>query len=123
MDPAHGQRPLVALVSHDPRLEWSLAISGSGWATLFQGSLEGLDQFKAGAGVMCGLHIEHVDSNGWNLEIVQTEFKQSAAVLMHWAIRDRGLIVGKSILDPINCTDWQSPRGDSAEDRRGILLV
>lgn len=94
----YGQRPLVALGSHDPLLEWSLAMSGSGLATLFQGSLEGLDQFKAGAGVMCGLHIEHLDSDGWNLEIVQTEFKQSAAVLMHWAIRERGLIVRKGSL-------------------------
>ena len=43
-------RPDVIGGSHDPLLDWALRESGAGLATLFDGSLDGLDRFAAGEG-------------------------------------------------------------------------
>lgn len=83
----------VVLGSHDPVLEWALSASGSGLPTLFSGSYDGITRFNRREGVVCSIHIENQQSDGWNTEVVQQELKGSPCVLLHWAKRERGLLV------------------------------
>ena len=83
----------VVLGSHDPVFEWALGASGSGIPTLFSGSYDGLQRFKNREGIICAIHIENADQSGWNSEIVNQELSNSQSVLVHWARRERGLIV------------------------------
>lgn len=83
----------VVLGSHDPVFEWALGVSGSGIPTLFSGSYDGLQRFKNREGIICAIHIENADQSDWNSEIVNQELANSQSVLVHWARRERGLIV------------------------------
>lgn len=88
-------RPAVFLGSHDPFLEWALRQSECGLATYFDGSSDGLKRFAADEGIATGLHIP--GANGWNTEAVQAECGQKNAVLISWAARSRGLVLGKGV--------------------------
>lgn len=83
--------------SHDPLLEWAIRESGCGLAMQFDGSLSGLDVFENHGAVATGLHVLNVNGNPdttvWNTHAVQTRFATSNVVLVHWAMRQQGLIV------------------------------
>ncbi len=98
---AIAERPPVFLGSHDPLLDWALRESRCGLATFFDGSLDGLDRFGRNEGVATGLHIYDPAREEWNLPAVTTRFGASPAVLVEWAWRDRGLIVGPDYADTI----------------------
>lgn len=83
----------VVLGSHDPVFEWALSASGSGLPTLFSGSYDGLSRFRRREGSVCSIHIENLASEGWNLEIAQQQLAGTPSVLMHWAKRERGLLI------------------------------
>ncbi len=83
----------IVVGSHDPVFEWALSASGSGIPTLFSGSFDGLQRYKKREGVICAIHIENTDQSGWNSEIMNQELASSPSVLVHWARRERGLIV------------------------------
>lgn len=85
-------RPAICLGSSDPLLEWALSQSRSGIATLFDGSLDGLERFEAGGGIAAGLHIADVESGHWNLPALRERGLRDA-VLLSWARRERGLVV------------------------------
>ena len=85
--------PDVVLGSHDPILEWALGASGSALPSLMGGSLDGLARFERGEGSVCGIHIPNTDGTGWNLEAMAARFHDRPVVLIHWALRERGLIV------------------------------
>ncbi|WP_306029774.1 helix-turn-helix transcriptional regulator [Stappia sp. MMSF_3263] len=90
--PGHeAARPQVVLGSHDPLLEWALRESGSGLATFFDGSLDGLDRFDRLEGIAAGLHV--VEDEGWNRELIARRFRFRPVVLVEWAWRSRGIIV------------------------------
>src|SRR6056297_2175322 len=55
-------RPAICLGSHDPLLEWALRQARCGLASFFDGSLDGLDRFRAGEGMAAGLHLHDVQS-------------------------------------------------------------
>lgn len=93
------ERPNVVLGSHDPLLEWALRESGSGLASFFDGSFDGLDRFAEQRGIAAGLHIPE-DNEGepgeplaWNIASVDEYFGYRPVVLVEWAWRERGLIV------------------------------
>lgn len=90
-------RPNVVLGSHDPLLEWALRESGSGLASFFDGSLDGLDRFAGQEGVASGLHVPEDGAGagelGWNTETISARFGFRPVVLLQWAWRERGLIV------------------------------
>ncbi|MXQ06820.1 helix-turn-helix domain-containing protein [Alphaproteobacteria bacterium GH1-50] len=86
-----AERPAVFLGSHDPLLEWAIRHSGSGLATIFDASLDGLRRFQAGEGVAAGLHI-HEDDGGWNRTTVAGAVGNANAALVHWTRRERGFV-------------------------------
>lgn len=86
--------PNVMLGSHDPLLEWALRESGSGIAAYFDGSGDGLRRFADGEGVAAGLHLYDADDRTWNVNAVAKPFGARPVVLVEWARRQRGLIVG-----------------------------
>ena len=85
-----GPRPDICAGSHDPLLDWAARESGSGLATLFDGSFGGVERFSASQAALCGLHIP--EAGGWNVETVKRRGLQDC-VLIAWATRIQGLIV------------------------------
>ena len=88
-----SERPQVVLGSHDPLLEWALRESECGLASLFDGSLDGLERFGNREGITTGMHVPDADGNGWNVEVVSRQFMFKPVVLIEWARRRRGLIL------------------------------
>ncbi len=97
-----AERPAVFLGSHDPLLDWALRESRCGLATFFDGSLDGLDRFERNEGVATGLHIYAPAHEEWNVPAVAKRFGARPAVLVEWAWRDRGLIVGPDQAETIS---------------------
>lgn len=85
--------PRVILGSYDPLLEWALRESGSGLATFFDGSLDGLDRFANREGIASGVHIYEPEGDDWNRPVISARFANEFVVLVEWAWRQRGLIV------------------------------
>ena len=86
-------RPAVILGSHDPVFEWAISASGCGLPAFLNGSMDGFDRYRNREGIACGIHIENPSKTGWNTEFVSEYLAQSPTVLIHWAKRDRGLII------------------------------
>lgn len=84
--------PPIVAGSSDPLLEWALRESGSGLATLLEGSSAGLKRFSAGEALAVGLHLQGAD-DVYNVEAVRTLAAISDLVLLQWAWRDQGLVV------------------------------
>ena len=84
--------PPIVAGSSDPLLEWALRESGSGLATLFEGSGAGLKRFAAGEAVAVGLHLRAADGS-YNVEAVRALAGVADLVLLQWAWRDQGLVV------------------------------
>ncbi|MEP4033937.1 helix-turn-helix transcriptional regulator [Roseibium polysiphoniae] len=88
-----AERPQVVLGSHDPLLEWALRESGSGLASLFDGSLDGIERFAGKEGIAAGMHVPDSEGDNWNIEQVDRHFSFKPVVLIEWAKRRRGLIL------------------------------
>lgn len=88
-------RANVFLGSHDPLLDWALREARCGLATFFDSSHDGLARFAAGEGIATGLHIFAAETKEWNEPIVRERFAGEPVVLVEWAWRERGLIVGR----------------------------
>ena len=94
------ERPEVLTGSHDPLLDWAVRESGSGLATLWNGSLDGLDSFAGGRAALAGLHIpEEAD---WNLRTVAARGIRGA-VLIAWVARARGLVLSERVCEEVRC--------------------
>ena len=87
------QRPAVILGSHDPLFDWAISASGCGLPAFLNGSMDGFERYKNREGIACGIHIENSANPGWNTEFVKDYLEHSPSILMHWAKRERGLIV------------------------------
>lgn len=87
--------PPVLAGSHDVLLDWALRASGSGLATMCEGSLDGLEQFAANKAVAAGMHLRDGESANYNVPWVAPRFADWPAVLIHWAVREQGLILPK----------------------------
>lgn len=93
-------RPAILLGSHDPLLDWAIRQSRCGLATYYDGSLDGLDRFVRGEGVVAGLHIHDAKTDLWNVPAVSRVAAEQNAVLISFAARRRGLVFrsGEAIL-------------------------
>ncbi|MCW5730866.1 MAG: helix-turn-helix transcriptional regulator [Alphaproteobacteria bacterium] len=90
--PAAPAPPIVA-GSSDPLLEWALRESGSGLATLFEGSEAGLRRLAEGQAVAAGLHLIEAEGTDYNREAARRAAAPADLVLLRWAWRMQGLIV------------------------------
>lgn len=89
--------PNVFLGSHDPLLDWALRESQCGLAMYFDGSADGLDRFVRREGVATGMHIYDVTKDRWNVDLVKSRCAGMPVVLVHWAKRQRGLILSDKL--------------------------
>ncbi len=89
--------PDVVSGSHDPLLDWALRESGSGLASFFDGSLDGLDRLADGEAIACGLHVFEPETDGWNRAHVEARLAGAPVVLIEWAKRSRGLIIAPAL--------------------------
>ena len=94
--PAGEARPNVIAGSHDPLLDWALREAKTGLATFFDGSLDGLSRMAAGEAAACGMHVFEAH-NRWNVDHVHDSDAGRSCVLVEWAIRRQGLIIGKDV--------------------------
>jgi excisionase family DNA binding protein len=85
--------PSIVAGSHDPLLEWALREAGTGLATFFDGSLDGLERLRRSEAMAAGLHLREDPGDGWNLAHVQRALDGQPVVLVEWARREQGLIV------------------------------
>lgn len=93
--------PEIVAGSHDPLLDWAIRESGSGLATFFDGSLDGLERVAGRRAVAAGMHVFEPEEQDWNLRHVQSRAGAAPVVLIEWAMRQRGLIVAPSLKKPI----------------------
>ena len=105
-------RPPIVLGSHDPLLDWAARQSRCGLASFFDGSLDGLDRFAQGAGIATGLHVRDAKSGDWNVPAVSARVDRQNAVLIHFATRQRGLVLRDG-----------GPRPDGLADIAGLRFV
>lgn len=89
--------PPVIGGSHDPLLDWALRESGSALATLYGGSLDGLERLGRRELLGAGMHVYEPaarDGKGdWNREHVAQALPGLPIVLIGWARRQQGLVV------------------------------
>src|ERR1051326_2274986 len=86
--------PPVAAGSHDLLLEWALRQSGCDLALLAGGSEDGLRRLARGEAVVAGLHIIDPESGDYNLSAVRMLGGMADLVLVEWAKRRQGLVLG-----------------------------
>jgi len=80
--------------SHDPLLEWSLRESGSGLATLPEGSEAGLARFEQGGIVASAIHLHTLTDEGDpNVEVLKGRGTFHDTVLIAFARREQGFLV------------------------------
>lgn len=117
-----GSPPLVMAGGHDPLLEWALRESRSGIAAFLDGALDGLERADAGECIAAGLHIPENDD--WNVGTVAERFGRGPWVLIEWARRQRGLIVGRNVATrPERLRDTRGLRFQARQPEAGSELV
>jgi excisionase family DNA binding protein len=92
--PAPAAGPGVLAGSHDPLLDWAIRESGSGLASFYDGSLDGLDRMAEGGACAAGVHVFDPETGSWNLPAVTQRLGAAPVALVGWATRRRGLILG-----------------------------
>lgn len=106
----HPGRPSIVLGSHDPLLDWAIRQSRCGLASYYDGSLDGLDRFVRGEGVVAGLHIHDAKSDSWNIPAVTSVASGQDAVLVSFATRRRGLVFRSGGSAPSGLSDLAGRR-------------
>ena len=91
---AHAPPPIVG-GSHDPLLEWTLRESGSGLASLPEGSEAGLRRLARGEVTAAAIHLHRLDGDdeGANLDAVTGTSGLHDVVVIALARREQGLVV------------------------------
>lgn len=107
---AGAARPAILLGSHDPLLDWAVRQSRCGLATFHDGSLDGLDRFVRGEGMIAGLHIHDAATGQWNIPAVSEAASHLNAVLISFADRRRGLVFRPGTNAPQGLADLDGKR-------------
>lgn len=91
--PDVAQPPLPPIIagSHDPLLDWALRNSGSGLASFYDGSFDGIDKLSTRMAQAAGVHIREED--GWNRAALTSALGEAPVVLIEIARRQRGLLL------------------------------
>ena len=92
---AHAPAPPIVGGSHDPLLEWALRESGSGLASLPEGSEAGLRRLARGEVTAAAIHLHRLDGDdeGTNLDAVAGTSGLHDVVVIALARREQGLVV------------------------------
>ena len=93
--------PEIVAGSHDPLLDWAIRESGSGLATFFDGSLDGLDRVLQRRAIAAGMHLFEPEHEEWNRRTAQARAVAAPVVLVEWAVRQQGLIVAPGLAPPV----------------------
>lgn len=118
---ASPRRPNIVVGSHDPLLEEYLRVSGSGLASLFDGSLDGLERIAAGEASACGLHLP---GESGNADAVSRRVEGDDFVLIEWAQRRQGLIYRADLESgPGGVTDLAGLRVVDRQEKAGSRLL
>ncbi|MTH99532.1 helix-turn-helix transcriptional regulator [Roseibium sp. RKSG952] len=91
--PQVAEPPLPPIVagSHDPLLDWALRESGSGLATYYDGSFDGLTRLADRSAQAAVLHIH--ESEGFNTHSIRGKMGEAPVILFEIAQRQRGLLL------------------------------
>lgn len=87
--------PPIVAGSHDPLLDWALRESGSGLATYYDGSFDGLNRLKTRTAQAAVLHIHEDD--GFNIHTLRDALGEAPVVLYEVARRQRGLLLAPDV--------------------------
>ena len=95
--PQVAEPPLPAIVagSHDPLLDWAIRESGSGLATYYDGSFDGLERLADRSAQAAALHIHEED--GFNTTALRDRLGEAPVVLIEVARRQRGLLLAPDV--------------------------
>ncbi len=95
--PQVAEPPLPPIVagSHDPLLDWALRESGSGLATYYDGSFDGLNRLADRSAQAAALHIHEPD--GFNIQSLHDTMGEAPVILYQIALRQRGLLLAPSV--------------------------
>jgi excisionase family DNA binding protein len=106
--PAAEPAPPIVGGSHDPLLEWALRESGSGLATLPEGSEAGLQRLAAREVLAAAIHLHRIEGNdeAANADAVAHAPGLHDAVVIAFARREQGLLVAPG--NPLKLTDMAS---------------
>jgi putative molybdopterin biosynthesis protein len=93
--PARAPAPAIVGGSHDPLLEWALRESGSGLASLPEGSEAGLRRLERSEVAAAAIHLHRLDGDdeAANVEAVAAAPGLHDAVVIAFARREQGLLV------------------------------
>jgi len=105
---AREEPPPIVGGSHDPLLEWALRDSGSGLASLAEGSESGLRRLARGEVVIAAIHLHRFDGDDVtsNIAAVAAAPGLHDAVLIAFARREQGLLVAPG--NPLKLSDMRS---------------
>jgi excisionase family DNA binding protein len=97
--------PAIIGGSHDPLLEWAMRESGSGLASLPEGSEAGLRRLARNEVAMAAIHLHRIDGDDEqaNVEAVAHAPGLHDTVLIAFARREQGLVVAPG--NPLSLTD------------------
>jgi putative molybdopterin biosynthesis protein len=105
--PALAQAPAPPIVggSHDPLLEWALRESGSGLASLPEGSEAGLRRLARGEIAAAAIHVHRLDGDdeAANLDAVADASGLHDDVVIAYARREQGLVAASG--NPLQLRD------------------
>jgi excisionase family DNA binding protein len=103
--------------SHDPLLEWALRESGSGLATLPEGSEAGLARFEQGGIVAAALHLHALDETADpNVAALRERAPLHDAVLVAFGRREQGFLL------PAGNPDRIASLADVVANKRRIAI-
>jgi excisionase family DNA binding protein len=98
--------PPIVGGSHDPLLEWALLESGSGLATLPEGSEAGLGRLARGEVMAAAIHLHRIeggDDDSANTDAVASAPGLHDVVVLAFARREQGLLVAPG--NPLKLSD------------------
>lgn len=96
-----GDPPAVIAGSHDPLLDWAIRESGSGLATFFDGSLDGLGRVRRTQAMAAGLHVFDPSEQEWNVHTVSRGAPETGMVLIAWARRQQGILLSHGAVNRV----------------------
>ncbi len=112
--------PPIVAGSHDPLLDWALRESGSGLATYYDGSFDGLNRLAERSAQAAALHIH--EPEGFNTQTLRDTMGEAPVILYQIANRQRGLLLAPGTSDISGFQDLKGRRiilrQDSAASQR-----